>query len=210
MELILMFGLMVAAYGMASSKRISALVDNFRLQSLFLCALTFWEAYIGGHIGLYVISMLILALKVIVIPLIILRIAGEIKANEDLGFILNPQLSLLIAMLFTYLSWIFAGMFFAGQDTAMHIAGAVSFTTMFLGLFIMIFRMKALAQIVGLLTMENGIFLLGASAGGMPFLVEMAVFFDVFVGVIILGMFVYRINRLFVSIDVSKLNRLKG
>jgi hydrogenase-4 component E len=210
MELYLMFGLIATAFAMASSKRVSALIGSFRLQSLILCLLTFWEAVNGGHVSLYAISVLIFALKVIAIPYILIKIADEIKVNENLGFILNPQLSLLAAMLFTYLSWIFSGMFFAGQGADMRIAGFVAFTVMSIGFFIMIFRMKALAQIIGLLSIENGIFLLGASVGGMPFLVEMAVFFDVFVGVIILGMFVYRINKLFVSIDVSKLNRLKG
>ncbi|MBU0630080.1 MAG: hypothetical protein KKC80_04080 [Candidatus Margulisbacteria bacterium] len=75
----------------------------------------------------------------------------------------------------------------------------------------MIFRLKALAQIIGLLVMENGIFLLGiALAGGLPFLVEIAVFLDVFISAMIMGVFVYRINRLFTGIDVSRLNRLKG
>lgn len=210
MELFILLGLLATAYAMASSKRLSALIGNFRLQSLFLCVLTFIEAYKTGHITLYAISALLLILKVILIPYILIKIVDEIKANENLGFYINPQLSVLIALLFTYFSWIFSGLFFLGPAADLRIIGSISFTMMFVGLFIMVFRMKALSQIVGLLSIENGIFLLASSAGGMPFLVEMAVFFDVFVGVIILGIFVYRINKLFVGIDVSKLNRLKG
>jgi hydrogenase-4 component E len=208
--LFVMLGLLATAYGMASSKRLSALIGNFRLQSLFLCAMTFLEAMNGGHTGLYVISAMLLVLKVLLIPYIILKISDEIKVNENLGFVLSPQLSLVLALLFTYLSWVFSGLFFSTPDTSLRIIGSVSFTIMFIGLFIMVFRMKALSQVIGLLTIENGIFLLASAAGGMPFLVEMAVFFDVFVGVIILGTFIYRINRLFVSIDVNRLNRLKG
>lgn len=75
----------------------------------------------------------------------------------------------------------------------------------------MISRLKALAQIIGILVMENGIFLLSSAfSGGMPFIVEMAIFLDVFVSVIILGLFVYRINELFTGIDVDQLSRLKG
>jgi hydrogenase-4 component E len=75
----------------------------------------------------------------------------------------------------------------------------------------MIFRMKALAQVIGLLVMENGLFLAAAGvSGGMPFFVEIAIFFDVFLCVIILGMFIYRINSLFTHIDVDKLTKLKG
>jgi hydrogenase-4 component E len=154
---------------------------------------------------------MLLVLKVIISPFVLIKIVDEIKVNENLGFYISPQLSLLITLFFTYLSWVFSGMLFSGQDTMLKIFGSVSFTMMLAGMFIMVFRMKALAQIIGLLAMENGIFLLASSAaGGMPFLVEMAIFFDIFVCVIILGIFVYRINKLFVSIDISKLTGLKG
>jgi hydrogenase-4 component E len=75
----------------------------------------------------------------------------------------------------------------------------------------MVFRMKAIAQIVGLLVMENGLFLIAnAVSGGMPFFVEIAIFFDVFVSVLIMAFFMQRINKLFTHIDVNKLSRLKG
>jgi hydrogenase-4 component E len=79
-----------------------------------------------------------------------------------------------------------------------------------IGLFIMIFRMKALSQVIGFLVMENGLFLVASAvSGGMPFFVEIAIFMDVFVSVVIFGIFIYRINKLFTHIDVSKLNTLR-
>jgi hydrogenase-4 component E len=87
----------------------------------------------------------------------------------------------------------------------------VSLSVTMVGMFIMIFRMKALAQVIGLMAMENGLFLAAATvSGGMPFFVEIAIFFDIFVCVIISGVFVYRINKLFTHIDVSKLRELRG
>jgi len=88
---------------------------------------------------------------------------------------------------------------------------AAAFFVVLVGIFLMVGRMTALAQVVGLLVMENGLFLLASTvAGGMPFFVEIAIFFDVFVSVIIMGFFVYRISKLFTHIDVNKLSRLKG
>jgi hydrogenase-4 component E len=88
---------------------------------------------------------------------------------------------------------------------------AIAFFIVLSGLFLMISRMSALAQIIGLLVMENGLFLLASTvSGGMPFFVEIAIFFDVFVSVVIMGLFVYRINKLFTHIDVNKLSRLRG
>jgi hydrogenase-4 component E len=75
----------------------------------------------------------------------------------------------------------------------------------------MVSRMKALGQVIGLLVMENGIFLAASAiAGGMPFFVEIALFFDVFVFVIIIEVFVYKVNRLFTHSDTSKMSELKG
>jgi hydrogenase-4 component E len=75
----------------------------------------------------------------------------------------------------------------------------------------MVSRMKAFTQVVGILAMENGVFLFASAvSGGMPFFAEIAVFFDVFISVIIMGIFVFRINKLFTHIDVDKLTRLRG
>jgi len=211
MELFVIFGLVLSTFALVFSKRLSALIGNFALQSFFLSLLSFTEAIKGNNLELYVVAMLLLVLKVLVIPRILQNMVKEMQVNENLGFFLNPQLSLLVAAILLYLSWVFSGVVFANQDNLVKIYGTVSFLMISLGLFLMVFRMKALAQVVGLLAMENGVFLLASSvSGGMPFLVEMAIFFDIFVGVVILGVFVYRINKLFVGIDVNKLNRLRG
>ena len=106
---------------------------------------------------------------------------------------------------------LFAGRFVSIANSTENSAFIVSISMVLIGIFIMVFRMKALAQIIGLLVMENGLFLLAATiSGGMPFFVEIAIFFDIFLCVIILDIFVYKINRLFTHIDVDKLTELKG
>ena len=113
--------------------------------------------------------------------------------------------------MFTYLSWIFASYLVGANNPILTATLAIAFFIVFAGIFLMIFRMTALAQIIGLLVMENGLFLLASTvSGGMPFFVEIAIFFDIFVSVLIMGFFVYKINKLFTHIDVNKLSRLKG
>ncbi len=210
-ELLILLGILTGGLAMVAAKRLSALVGNFRLQSFCLFLLTALEAAKGHYLGLYLVAALILALKVFGIPYFISRIMKTMKVGENIGFIINPQLSLILGLLLTYLSWLFAGRVFADLEMTGRLFTAVSFATVLLGLFILITRLKALAQVVGLLVMENGIFLLAAAiAGGMPFLIEMAIFFDVFVSVVIFGLFVYRIGELFTGIDVDQLNRLRG
>ncbi len=196
---------------MVISKRTAALIRNFRTQSFFLFLATLLLALRTRQADLFVIAGLLFALKVVAIPLFLNRIVKTIKAGEDLGLFLNPQMSLAVALGFTYLSWVFTRQSIEPQNAPAAVALTVAFSVILIGVFMMIFRMTAFAQIVGLLVMENGLFLCASSvSGGMPFFVEIAIFFDIFVSVIILGLFVYRINKLFTHIDVTKLSRLKG
>lgn len=211
MQGIILLGILFSTYLMVIAKRIPALIRSFRCQSFCLFLATLTIALRQRQPELYFISGLLLILKVLVIPYLLFRVIKRIKAGGDLGLFINTQLSLLCALGFTYLSWAFVRYLFAPANQSQAVLLAVAFFTVLSGIFLMIFRITALAQIIGLLVMENGVFLsASAVSGGMPFFVEIAVFFDVFVSVIIMGLFVYRINKLFTHIDVHKLSRLKG
>jgi len=211
MQGIVLFALLAFTYLMVIAKRSSSLVRTFRYQSVFLFLATLAAAFNEKQAGLYIISGLLFVLKVALIPFLLYRMIKRVKANEDLGMFINPQLSLLWALGFTYFSWKFGTYILSPLEPVQVSTIALAFLIVFTGLFLMVFRMTALAQIIGLLTMENGIFLLASTVGGgMPFFVEIAIFFDILVSVMIMGLFIYRISKLFTHIDVNKLSRLKG
>jgi hydrogenase-4 component E len=89
---------------------------------------------------------------------------------------------------------------------------AIAITLVLTGFFLMINRRKAISQVIGLLTVENGVMLaaIALTTYGMPLVVEFGIFFDVLVAVMILGILIYRIRETFASMDTSKLNQLKG
>lgn len=205
------FGLLVATFLMVTAKRTPALIRNFRYQSFFLFLATLVIALEERQISLYVVAGLVFALKVIGIPYFLQYTMKKINVRENLGLIVNTQVSLLLALGFVYISWIFSQQLISTYLGTMAILPAVAFFILLIGMFLMIFRLTAMAQIIGLLVMENGLFLLASAVlGGMPFFVEIAIFFDVFVSVVIMGFFVYRINKLFTHIDVNRLSRLRG
>jgi hydrogenase-4 component E len=211
MQLIILFTVLFSTYLMVIAKRTPALIRGFRFQSLCLFLATLITAWHEHELSLYIIAGLLFILKVVFIPDLLYRTIKKIKASQNLGLLINPQLSLLWALGFTYLSWVFAARLLGPGQEVKVIMLAVSFFVVLEGTFLMIFRMTAFAQIIGLLVMENGIFLLASMvSGGMPFFVEIALFFDVFVSVLIMGSFVYKINKFFTHIDVNKLSRLKG
>lgn len=204
-------GFLIATFLMVIAKRITALVRTFMIQSLFLLLYTLYTGHIHGAAGLFIIAALVLALKVVAIPLILKRIARRINMEEDLGLVVNPQLSLLIALVLAYLSYLFALKAIGFAYSPASAAFISSMAAVCIGFFLMVSRLKALGQVVGLLVMENAIFLAASAiAGGMPFFVEIALFFDIFVFVVIVEVFVYKVNRLFTHIDTSKMQSLKG
>jgi hydrogenase-4 component E len=79
------------------------------------------------------------------------------------------------------------------------------------GLFLIISRRNALMQVIGYLVLENGIFVFGViTVVGTPLLVELGVLLDAFVGVFVMGIAIYHINREFGSVEVDRLSALKG
>ncbi|MDD5731190.1 MAG: hypothetical protein PHN57_08725, partial [Candidatus Omnitrophica bacterium] len=210
-QTLILFGVLVSTYLMVIAKRSTGLIRAFRYQSFCLFLATLSIALTEKQLALYAVAGLLFVIKVFAIPRFLYRFLNKIKANEGLGLFINAQLSLLFALGFTYLAWVFAKQLIVSQSLLASIVPALAFFMVLIGIFLMTFRMTALAQIIGLLVTENGLFLLASTvSGGMPFFVEIAIFFDVFVSVIIMGFFIYRINKLFTHIDVNKLSRLKG
>ena len=89
---------------------------------------------------------------------------------------------------------------------------SIAMTLVLTGFFLMFNRRKAITQVLALLTVENGVMLaaVALTTYGMPLVVELGIFFDVVVAVMVLGILVYRIRESFDSMDTSKLNQLKG
>jgi hydrogenase-4 component E len=99
----------------------------------------------------------------------------------------------------------------AGASTLGHNTLAVAISVFLIGFFMMINRRKAMTQVLALLSLENGVFLAAICLTyGMPLIVEVGVFFDVLVAVMVLGILVYQIRESFESMDVSKMRRLRG
>jgi hydrogenase-4 component E len=210
-ESIILSGFLIATFLLVIAKRITVLIRTFRFQSFFLSLYTFYMWIHQHHAELFIVGVLVFVLKAMLVPFVLLRITRRINAEEDLGLLVNPQLSLVIASGLTYLAYLFAHSALLLSNSFESAAFVVSMSAVCIGFFIMVSRMKALGQIIGFLVMENAIFLAASAiAGGMPFFVEVALFFDIFVFVIIIEAFVYKVSRLFTHIDTSKMKSLSG
>jgi len=211
MVFLCLFAILLITAETALVSRFPALLRNFRYQSACLSLLTFLAAYRENSAELYLIATLILIIKVLFIPYLFSGLIKKIGTNDHLGLFINTQISLIVIVLLGVISWFFATMAISSSRDPQTITLGIACFAMLSGIFIMVTRIKALAQVIGLLMTENGVFLAATIIpGGMPFFVEIALFFDILVSVMILGIFIYRINAIFTHIDVNKLSGLKG
>jgi hydrogenase-4 component E len=206
-----LFAILLITAETALVSRFPALLRNFRYQSFCLALLTALAAYREGSLGLYFIALLLFSLKVLLIPHLFAVLIRRLSSSDHLGLFLNAQISLLLVVVLGLISWSLARSVIPAPAYQAQATLGVACFAMLTGIFLMVTRIKALSQVIGLLLTENGVFLAATVIpGGMPFFVEIALFFDILVSVMILGLFIYRINAIFTHIDVSKLSGLRG
>ncbi len=183
----------------------------FALQSLLLAAIALVVACVYGAWHVLVVAVLTLAGKVIFLPWRLTLLVRRIKIEQEVRPFVNMPASMLICGALTVLASVVARPFTSlerlGSNTL-----AVALTLLLTGFFLMINRRKALSQVLALLTVENGVMLaaVALTTYGMPLVVELGIFFDVMVAVMVLGILVYRIRENIASMDTRKLNQLKG
>lgn len=203
-------GILLAAVAMTALRRIESCVRAYTLNSWLLSLLIGIVAFMIGETHLYIAAAVTLLSKGIAIPIFLRRIVRQMKITHDVEPYISNALSLTI-------SGILVAVVYASLKEGIFVAGfsknvlQISIAVILIGLFIMITRRKAIIQVIGLLFMENGLFLAGFSLTfGMPAIIELGILFDMLMGVIILGMFIIQIRRAFASADLDKLTVLKG
>jgi len=188
----------------------------FALQSFLLAAIAGIIAYFNQASHLYIAALLTLVFKAWLLPMLLERLVEKIKIRQEIEPLINIPLSILISGCLTLVGYVVAESFYHPEETSArsalgHNTLAVAIALFLIGFFTMLSRRKALTQVIGLLFLENGLFLAAISLTyGMPLVVELGIFFDVLVAVMVLGILVFRISETFDSMDVSKLRKLRG
>jgi hydrogenase-4 component E len=195
---------------LAVARRISTSVLLFSLQSLVITAEVLATAFHEKLAEAYVVGALVFVIKVVAIPRAFFVLTKRLKTVRDVKASTTPTQSVFIAAAMIYLSY--AAVRSYGQ--AVHVpddALAAAVALILTGAFLMVSRKKALMQVLGLLVLENGIFLAALiTTFGMPLVIEIGIFFDILMGLLLMGIFAFRISDTFDHLDVSKLRRLRG
>ncbi len=203
--------LLLTAFATVGTSRVKGYIDAFAVQSVALAIVAGVVGYFTNSVHLYAVAILTLAIKTIAITAILRTVAARVQLQREPALALNLPASLLVSALLTLLAFFVSPAVVAPGTFLNEPPLAVSVALVLIGLFLLSSRRHALAQVVGLLTIENGLFSGAiAIAYGMPLIVEFGILFDILVAVLVLGLLVTLVQRQGLAVDTAELRRLRG
>ena len=202
--------ILMLAFAMLSQRRILSLIHLFTLQGVALVGATAVVGYATNQPHLYLSAGLTFVLKVVLIPMLLHRIIERLDVRWDVEALINVPTTMLVGIVLVILAFNLA---LPISKLSTSIAGGtlgIALACVLLSFTMMIIRSKAVPQVIGFLSMENGLFFAATSATyGMPMVVELGIALDVLVGILILGVFMFQIREQFDSLDIRNLEKLK-
>jgi hydrogenase-4 component E len=202
--------MLLLAFAMLSQRRILSLINLFAAQGFTLFLSTALVAWMTGQTHLYGSALLTLALKVIALPWILHRLIRRLNVKWDVETLINIPTTMLIGIVLVILAFNLALPISLLAGTLTKSTLGIALACVLLSFLMMITRSKAVPQVIGFLSMENGLFFAATGAVyGMPMVIEFGIALDVLVGMLILGIFFFRIRERFDSLDTRHLERLK-
>jgi hydrogenase-4 component E len=203
--------LLISAFLLLFIRKISDSVPILVFQSFVLTLSAAYMWYQTGLSHLLIAALLTLIVKVVIIPYILHFTIKKIDVDRQVERITSKYTSLFIAIILSMAGFYVTSRLNLPSTKFGEPYLPISLVLVFLGTFIMIDHKKALMQGIGLITIENGLFLVALSISyGMPMMVEFGIFFDMLVTVIIIGILSFRIHSAFESLNTENMQKLKG
>lgn len=205
--------LLIATFAVIVRRGFLDWLSGYRYQVLVLSGVTAVIGFITGTWEIYVAAALTFIVKAIVIPKVLLRVTRKIKGNTaELNPYVSLRASVIISGILVILAYALIQETFATSklDAVAKTYLPVALSMFFIGLFVMVSRRVALSQVIGLLIIENGLFLFTASlTHGLSLLIEVGIFVDILVSVIISAILLSRISQTFDSLDIGRIEQLR-
>ena len=190
--------------------RLYALINMFALHALVLAASVAWQAHIQEAPHLYITAAIALAFKAVVIPVALHRIVRALGIHREIETAVGIGLTMIAGMGLVALSMVIMLRVTPDADPIAREDLAFALAVVLLGLLLMVTRRNAVGQVIGFMSLENGLVLAAAGAKGMPLVVEISVAFSILIAFIVIGIFLFRIRERFDTVDVAALDRFRG
>ena len=202
--------LVLVSFMMLYQDRLPALINVFALHAVLLSASVTWQASIQNEPELYVTALIALGFKGFVIPTALRRMIVKLGIHREIETVVGIGLTMLAGMALVALSMVVMLRVTANADPLAREDLAFALSVLLLGLLMMVTRRNAVGQVIGFMSLENGLILAATGAKGMPLVVEISVAFSVLIAFIVIGIFLFRIRERFDTVDVQALDQFRG
>jgi len=202
--------LVLISFMMLYQDRLFALINVFALHAVVLALSVAWQAYIQDAHHLYITAGIALVFKAIVIPVGLHRIIQRLGIHRDIETAVGIGSTMLAGIGLVTLSMVLMLRVTPEADPLAREDLAFALSIILLGLLVMVTRRNAVSQVVGFMSLENGLVLAATGAKGMPLVVEISVAFSILIAFIVIGVFLFRIRERFDSVDVGALDDYRG
>jgi len=203
-------GLVLVSFMMLYQDRLYALLNIFALLAVVLALSVAWQAHIQGAPHLYITAAIALVFKAIIIPVALHRIVQRLGIHREIETVIGIGPTMLAGMGLVALAISMMLKVTPAADPLAREDLAFALAVVLLGLLTMVTRRNAVSQVVGFMSLENGLILAAAGAKGMPLVVEISVAFSVLIAFIVIGIFLFRIRERFDTVDLQALDQHRG
>ncbi|OIQ90596.1 hydrogenase 4 membrane subunit [mine drainage metagenome] len=185
---------LLLSFVMLGSRWLKDYLYAFAAQSWLIAALSAAVGYYGPYPELYLIAVLTLLFRGLLLPYLLWRIIRRLEVDHEFHLVLQPGMSLVVgafAVMFALVVSFRIAQSFHLEGTIVVLALTVMLSMKLIGFLMLAVRHEAISQILGLLILENGIFL-GSQilVPGMPLLIEMVILFDLLIIVACFGVLI--------------------
>jgi hydrogenase-4 component E len=202
--------MLVLSFLLLYQDRVTAVLNVFALQACTLALSVAWQSVAQSAPHLIVTAAVALVVKGFIIPAALHRIVRQLEIHREIEQVIGGGPTMLTGLGLVALSILLVQPVGEGTGIIVREDLAFALAVVLLGMLMMITRRNAVTQIVGFMSLENGLILAATGAKGMPLVVEISVAFSVLIAFIVIGIFLFRIRERFDSVDVQTLDRFRG
>jgi hydrogenase-4 component E len=190
--------------------RMFGLLNAFALHAVVLSLSVAWQAYVQGAPHLFITAVIALVFKGVIIPVALHRIVVRLGIHRSIENVVSVGRTMLFGMGLVALSIVVMLPVTETAGTFVREDLAFALSIVLLGMLMMVTRRNAVSQVIGFMSLENGLVLAATGARGMPLVVEISVAFSVLIAFIVIGIFLFRIRERFDTVDLQALDMSRG
>ena len=202
--------MLLCSFTLLYQDRIFAVLNTFAAQATMLSLAVAWQGYVQNSPDLFITAAMTFGLKGIVIPVALNRMIIRLGIQRDVEQVVNAGVAMFLGLGLTSLALMLVLKVTPGAASFTREGLALALAIILLGFLMMILRRNAVTQIVGFMSLENGLILAATGARGMPLVVEVSVAFSVLIALFVFAVFVFRIRERFDNVDIESLERVRG